>query len=84
MLMVKVRSSYGRYEGMWMDGGIAPRILNIGTISGEWSASHRRRLNPGRGHLYTHWGEGWVGPSASLDFLKKVSLAPAVVVKSIA
>jgi hypothetical protein len=32
MLMVKVKFSYGRYEGMWMGGGIAPLILNLGTV----------------------------------------------------
>ena len=29
MLMVKVKFSYGRYEGIWMGGGVAARILNL-------------------------------------------------------
>jgi hypothetical protein len=49
MLMVKF--SYRRYEGMWMGGGIAPRI-NLGSIWGEWSALRRRRLNPGSSLWY--------------------------------
>jgi hypothetical protein len=30
--MVKLKSPYGHYEGMWMGGGIGSRILNLGTI----------------------------------------------------
>jgi hypothetical protein len=47
---------------MWGNGGMAPRILNLG----EGLASRT-----GRFILGTHWIEGWVGTRVGLDAVTK-------------
>jgi hypothetical protein len=42
-----------------------PRILDLGTSGGEWSASRPSPFAPG-----THW-IGWVGPRTGLDDMEK-------------
>jgi len=57
----------------WESGGIAPRILNLGT-RWRWSDSFTlRSLYPRRKNLspHTHWIWGWVDPRASLDAVAK-------------
>jgi hypothetical protein len=67
-IKVKVKLSLylGKHHAMktyWGSGGIAPRILDLGTrYGGEWSASRTGRFTPS-----THWIGGWVGPRAVLD-----------------
>jgi hypothetical protein len=51
-------------------GGIAPRILDLGTRWGEWSASGPGRFTPSERASGTHW-LGWVGPRAVLDTMVK-------------
>jgi hypothetical protein len=53
-------------KAYWANGGIAPRILDLGT-RWKWSASRpgrsiSRERDPG-----THYTGGWVGPRAGLD-----------------
>jgi hypothetical protein len=55
----------------WESGGIAPRILELGTtwrwvVSFTPRPSHPRERAPG-----THWIGGWVGPRAVLDRVVK-------------
>jgi len=45
----------------WRSGGIAPRILDLGT--GHFTP---RQRTPG-----AHWTGGWVGPRAVLDTVMK-------------
>jgi hypothetical protein len=52
-------------------GCIDPHFLDLGTIGGEWSASHRGCFTPGERALCTHWIEGWVDPRAGLDGVEK-------------
>jgi hypothetical protein len=55
-----------RYEGVLGSGGIALRILDLGT-SWWWSASRPGCFNPREKAPGTHWIGGWVGPRAGLD-----------------
>jgi hypothetical protein len=55
----------------WGSGGIAPRILDLGTKWGEWSASRPGCFTPRERSSGTHWIGGWVGPSAVLDAVVK-------------
>jgi hypothetical protein len=54
----------------WGSGGIAPRILDLGTIW-KWSASRPDRFTPRERVSGTHWIGGWVGPRAVLDAVAK-------------
>jgi hypothetical protein len=50
----------------YFDGGIAPRILDLGNW-GMWVVSFTpRERAPG-----THWIGSWVGPRAGLDAMEK-------------
>jgi len=51
----------------WENGGIAPRILDLGIDGGEWSASRPCHITPRERAPGTHWKGGWVGPRAVLD-----------------
>jgi hypothetical protein len=46
-------------------------FLTSEVVSGEWSASHRRRFALGKGASGTHWVRGWVGLLAGLDPVEK-------------
>jgi hypothetical protein len=52
-------------------GGMAPRILDLGTRWSEWSASRPSRFTPREREAGTHWIEGWVSPRAVLDKMEK-------------
>jgi hypothetical protein len=54
----------------WESGGIAPRILDLGT-RWEWSASRLGRFTPRERAPGTHSIGGWVGPRAVLDTVVK-------------
>jgi hypothetical protein len=54
----------------WGNGGIAPRILDLGT-KWEYSASRPRCFTPKERALGTYWIGGWVGPRAVLDTVVK-------------
>jgi hypothetical protein len=62
-----------RHGGVLGSGGIAPRILNLGTrwSGGEWSASLPDRFTPRERAPGTHWIGGWVGPRVVLDAVVK-------------
>jgi hypothetical protein len=51
----------------WGIGGIAPRILDLGTRWGEQSASRSGRLTPRERAPGSHRIGGWVDPRAGLD-----------------
>jgi hypothetical protein len=60
-----------RHEGVLGSGGIAPRILDLGTIW-RWVVSFTPRpLYPKERAPGTHWIGGWVGPRAVLDAVVK-------------
>jgi len=59
----------------WEGGGIAPRILNLGTRWSEWSASRLWRFTHRERALGTNLLGGGVGPRAGLDAV--VTIAPA-------
>jgi hypothetical protein len=61
---------------VWGSGGIAPPFLTSALYGGEWSASRPYRFTSEETAFATCWIEGWVGPRAGLDFMKK-KLAPA-------
>jgi hypothetical protein len=48
-------------------GVTAPRIFDLGTRGGEWSASRPGRFNPREKAPVTHWIGGWVGLRTGLD-----------------
>jgi hypothetical protein len=50
----------------WGSGGIAARILELGT-RWRWSASLPGRFTPRERSPGTYWIGGWVGPRAVLD-----------------
>jgi hypothetical protein len=54
----------------WRSGGIASRILGLGT---RWksSASRPSRFNPRERASGTHWIGGWVGPRGGMDTVSK-------------
>jgi hypothetical protein len=54
----------------WGSGGIAPRILNLGT-RWTWSASCPGRFTPRERTPSAHWIGGGVGPNAGLDAVAK-------------
>jgi hypothetical protein len=53
-------------KAYWESGGIALRILELGT-SWEWSASRPDRFIPMERAPGTHWIGDWVGSRAGLD-----------------
>jgi hypothetical protein len=55
----------------WGNGSIAPRILDLGTRLGEWSASRPGRFTPRERAAGKHWMGGWVGPRAGLNAVVK-------------
>jgi hypothetical protein len=55
----------------WGSGGIAPRILDLGTRWRWWSASRPGRFIPRKRAPGTHWIGGWVGPRTVLDVVVK-------------
>jgi hypothetical protein len=55
----------------WESGGIAPRILDLGTRVSEWSASRGGRFTPRETAPGTHWIGGWMGPRAGRDAVVK-------------
>jgi hypothetical protein len=55
----------------WGSGGIAPRIIDLGTRWWWWSASHPGRFTPMERAPGTHGIGGWVGPRAVLDAVVK-------------
>jgi hypothetical protein len=57
----------------WRSGGIAPRILELGT-RGEWSTSRPGRFTPRDRAPGTNWIGGWVGPRAGLDAVAKIKV----------
>jgi hypothetical protein len=69
MVQVKLSLCLTKHHATKMNwgGGIAPRIINVGTsfslVSGcEWTASRLGRSTPG-----TQWIGGWVGLVTGLD-----------------
>jgi hypothetical protein len=55
----------------WGNGGIAPRILNLGT-RWKWVVSFMPRPHyPRRKSPVIHWIGGWVGPRAGLGAVAK-------------
>jgi hypothetical protein len=59
-------------KAYWGSGGIAPRILDLGTLDGgEWLASRPGRFTPREISAGTYWRGGWVGPRAGLDTVMK-------------
>jgi hypothetical protein len=55
----------------WENGGIAPRIIDLGTRWTEWSASRPGHFIPRERARGTHCIGGWVGPRAVLDAVVK-------------
>jgi hypothetical protein len=55
----------------WGGGDIAPRIIELGTEGGKWSASRSGRFTPRERDHGTHWIGSWVGPRAALDTVVK-------------
>jgi hypothetical protein len=69
--VVPVLNQASRHEDVLGSGGIAPRILDIGT-RWRWVVSFRPRpLYPRERAPGTHWIGGWVGPKAVLDTVMK-------------
>jgi hypothetical protein len=66
-----VLNQASRHEEVLGDVGIAPRVPNLGTCAGEWSASRPGRFIPGEKALRTHFIEGWVDLRAGLDAVAK-------------
>jgi hypothetical protein len=58
-------------KAYWGSVCISPRVLNLGTDGGEWSASRLGRFTPREEAPGTHWIGGWVGPITSLDAVVK-------------
>jgi hypothetical protein len=58
-------------KAYWGSESIDPRILNLGTRRGEWSASRPVRFTPRERAPSTHWIGDWVGPRAVLDAVVK-------------
>jgi len=51
-------------EAYWGSGGIAPRLLDLATDGGEWSASRPGRFTSGKGPLIPIGQEaGWAPES---------------------
>jgi hypothetical protein len=66
-----------RHEGVLGSGGIAHRILDLGTRWGVWSASCPGRFTPRERAPGTHGIGGWVGRRAVLDAeVKRKILSP--------
>jgi len=57
-----------------VSGGIAPRILDLGTGWGEWSVSRPGRFIPMERAPGIHWIGGWVGPVVVLDAVMKLKI----------
>jgi hypothetical protein len=55
----------------WGSGGIAPRILDLGTRWRSVSVSRPSRFTPGERASDTHSTEAWVGSRAGLDTVVK-------------
>jgi hypothetical protein len=66
-------------EDVWVSGGVAPLILNLGD-GREWLTSRDGRFISGEKTASTHGMGVWVGPRAGLDAVakskKKACLAP--------
>jgi hypothetical protein len=58
------------HEGVLGSGGIAPRILDLGT-RWRWSASRPSCFTPRERARGTQWIGGWVGLKAGLDTVVK-------------
>jgi hypothetical protein len=50
---------------------VSTYILTSVLVVGEWSASRSVRFTPREGTPDTHWLGGWMGPSDSLEDLKR-------------
>jgi hypothetical protein len=59
-----------RHGSVLGSGGIAPRVLNLGTWW-EWSASRPGHFTPSERAPGTHWIGGWVGSGNGLDTVVK-------------
>jgi hypothetical protein len=55
----------------WGNGGIAPRILDLGTRWRRGQLHTPVALPPRKEPPGTHWIVGWVGPRAGLDLVMK-------------
>jgi hypothetical protein len=55
-----------RHEDVWESRSLDPRLLDLGTVKGDWSASRSGHSTPG-----THWIGDRVGPRAGLDDMEK-------------
>jgi hypothetical protein len=64
--------------------GIAPPFLTMALDGGGWSASRSSHFTPRERAPSVHWLEGWVGPSAGLDTMKKrkILLLPEIELQS--
>jgi hypothetical protein len=51
-------------------------FLTLTLVRGEWSASSPGRFTPRERAPNTHWIQGWVGPTASLDDVEKRKILP--------
>jgi hypothetical protein len=60
-------------ETYWGNGGIVPRILDLGTTKSEWSASRAGRFTPRERVPDTRWTGGWVDPRAGLEAVVRTS-----------
>jgi hypothetical protein len=54
-------------KAYWGSGGVASRILDLGTDGSEWSASLPGRFTPRERAPGTHWLGDWVGCRAGLQ-----------------
>jgi hypothetical protein len=52
-------------------GGIAPPLRTSSSDGGEWSASHPCQFISRKEVRGSHWIEGWMGPRAGVDSMKK-------------
>jgi hypothetical protein len=64
---LSLRFVHSAMRAYWGSGGIAPRILDLGTTGHECSASRPVRFTPRERAHGTHRIGGWVGPRTGLD-----------------
>jgi hypothetical protein len=50
---------------------VSPLVLNLSTTWRSWPTWHANRFTPTERTPRNWWTEGWVGPRASLDIMKK-------------
>jgi hypothetical protein len=74
-LFLCITNSALRHEGVWGNGYIDPRILDLGT-SCRWSASRLGQFTPGERASGTHWIGSWVGPRTGLEDMEKEKFLP--------